>query len=65
MADVETMAAETVRRLNHEDYEAVLAEHADNATRQEIMDQFYRALEKKARERARRDWERYLAGYGS
>ncbi len=65
MADVETMAAEIVRRLNHEDYVDVLAEHADDATRQQIMDQFYRALKKKAQERARRDWERYLAGYGS
>ena len=65
VADVETMAAEIVRRLSHEDYENVLAEYADDATRQEIMDQFYRALEKKGRERARRDWERYLAGCGS
>ena len=65
VADIETMAAKIVRRLNYEDYVDVLAEHADEATRQQIMDQFYQALEKKAQERARRNWERYLAGYGS
>ncbi len=59
-ADVEVMATEIVRQLNYEDYEAVLAEHVDEAALQAIMNQFYQALENKARERASQHWECYL-----